>query len=252
MTTINLSNQASFIDFFTKFAAGDISNGDTIEFEQPIEYQEYPFLLIEGEGYNGTINASVMRALVIHQRNINRLYSLITYGKVQRLKLADAKALQISFRVSEGSLKIRAEDIDRVSKLILSKLNSKQVTLAVIVIAVAGLGFYFSTRPITPEVIIHYIDEYFDLKRMELKHKQDLEKMGIVHEQDIEKMKLKHGQDLEKMELGNKIILNNVEKVIDGDQEFSNELNKLKRQGGTVKYLGDKIPPATTKRKSKK
>ncbi len=252
MTTINLSNQASFIDFFTKFAAGEIPDDVKINFEQPIEYQEYPFLLIEGEGYNGTINASVMRALVIHQRNINRLYSLIVYGKVQRLKLADAKALQINFQVSEGSLKIRAEDVARVLVVILALLTSKQITVALIVIAVAGLGFYFSTRVITPEVIINYTNKHFDLKKRRLEQKYNLKKMKIENKHDLEKMKLKHKQDLEKMNMEQKFILNNAEKVIDGEQEFSNELNKLKRQGNTVKYLGDKIPPATKKRKSKK
>ncbi len=252
MTTINLSNQASFIDFFTKFAAGDINNSDTIEFEQPREMQETPFLRIEGEAYNGTINASVMRALVIHQRNINRLYSLITYGKVQRLKLADAKALQISFRISEGSSKIRDEDIVKISNLILSKLNGKQVTVAVIVIAVAGLGFYFAPRVITPEVVINYTNEHFDLKRTQLEQEYNLKKMQIDHEHDLEKMEMKHEQDLEKMNMEQKFILDDIEKIIDGEQEFSNELNKLKRQGSTVEYLGDKIPPATKKRKPKK
>ncbi len=252
MTTINLSDQDSFVDFFTKFAAGKINNGDTIEFEQPREMQETPFLRIEGEGYNGTINASVMRALVIHQRNINRLYSLIVYGKVQRLTLADAKALRISFRLSEGSSKFRSDDIVKISNLILSKLTGDQITVAVIVIAVAGLGFYFSTRVITPEVIINYTNKHFDLRKRQIEQEYDLQKMEMKHEQDLEKMRMEHEQNLEKMEMEQKFILDNVEKIIDGEQEFSNELNKLKRQGSTVEYLGDKIPPATKKRKPKK
>ncbi len=252
MTTINLSNQDSFIDFFTKFAAGKINNGDTIEFEQPREMQETPFLRIEGEGYNGTINASVMRALLLHQRNINRLYSLIVYGKVQRLTLDDAKELRINFRVSEGSLKIRTVDIDRVVKRILSKLSSRQVTVALIIIAVVGILAYFSYRVMTSEMMINSINQYFDLKETESVQEYNLKKMDKEHEQDLEKMKLTHEQDLEKIEAEKNCILDDIEKIIDGEQEFSNELNKLKRQGSTVEYLGDKIPPATTKRKPKK
>ncbi len=252
MTTITLSDQASFIDFFTKFAVGKIPDDVKINFEQPLEEQEIPFLLIEGEGYNGTINASVMRALVIHQRNINRLYSLIVYGKVQRLTLADAKALQINFRVSRGSLKIQGEDVERVLAIILPLLTGEQITVALIVIAVAGLLFYFSTRVITPEVIINYINKHFELKKMQIEQEYDLKKMEMKHEQDLEKMRLEHEQNLEKMEMEQKFILDDIEKIIDGEQEFSNELNKLKRQGSTVKYLGNKIPPATKKRKFKK
>ena len=254
MTTITLSNQASFADFFRQFAAGDITNDVVIKFKQPKAMQETPFLLIGDAEHDGTINASVMRALLVHQTNINRLYSLIVYGKVQRLKVADAEALKIKFRIRKGSLEAYIANIDIVLPLVLSNLKGRQITA----IAVAGLFLYFSTG-----VIINYTNEYFDLEKRrieadveETRIEADVEKRRI--EADVEKRRIESEvekrrieSDLEKQQIEHKFILDIIEELKDGDkitkggQDFLNELKKLERQGNTVKYLGHKISPNT-------
>ena len=264
MTTITLSNQASFADFFRQFAAGDITNDVVIKFKQPKAMQETPFLLIGDAEHDGTINASVMRALLVHQTNINRLYSLIVYGKVQRLKVADAEALKIKFRIRKGSLEAYIANIDIVLPLILSNLKGRQITA----IAVAGLFFYFSSG-----VIINYTNEYFDFKktqieqeydlkkrRMEQEHdlkktqieqEHDLKKTQIEQEHELKKRRMEQEHELEKRRMEHKFILDTIKELKDGDkitkggQDFLNELKKLERQGNTVTYLGHKISSNT-------
>ncbi len=249
MTIVNLSDQASFADFFKKFAAGEIPDNVTIKFKQPKAMQETPFLRIGDAEHDGTINASVMRALLVHQTNINRLYSFIIYGKGQKLKLADAKALQISFRVSKGSLEISIEDVARVLAIILPMLTGGQITVALIAIAVAGLFFYFSTG-----MIINYTNKYFDLEKRRIE--ADVEKTRI--EADLEKRRIEANVekrrievDVEKMRIEHKFILDAIKELKDGDkitkgaQNSLNEFKKISRQEKSIEYLGHKISPNT-------
>ncbi len=208
MTTITLSDQDSFTNFFKQFVAGDIADNVTIKFEQPLEEQKIPFLQIEGEGYNGTINASVMRALLIHQRNINRLYSLITYGKVQKLTPEEVKAIRVIFHISKGSSIVTKENIAEILVVILAGLTSGQTT-AIIVI---GLFLYFSLCGFK-----YYLDKDYNYKEKKLIMDAITKTKGS-------------------------------EQLIDGYKELLEKFTKLPESDDVVKYLGHPISPVVGKK----
>ncbi len=252
MSTITLSNQASFADFFRKFAAGEITDDVSIKFEPPKVEQETPFLRVRGDEYNSTINTSVMNVLQVHQKNINRLYSLITYGKVQRLKASEAEAIKIIFQVNEGSSTFSIENIKELLEIIImSKLTGRQIVGITVSIAVAGLFLFF-----TSGVIQYYLDKEYLYKDKQLNLEQS--QINLEQSQSDKGFLLEQSQiNLEQRKIDTEFLLRAIgenaggQNLLDGSKEFSGKLENLSKNADVVEYSGHTVSTSSKEKKLK-
>lgn len=242
MSTIVLSDHDSFVSFFRKFVAGEITNDVEIKFEPPKFEKETPFLKVEGDDYNSTINDTVMEALLAYQKNITNLYSLVTYGKVKKnLKADEYKAIKVIFQVNEGSSIFERENIEKITEVIMSTLTGGQITA----IAVVGLLLYF-----TPDGVNYYWDKVYDYKNRQL----DFEESQADKKIDLEEERL----DLERSRMDREFVLdvikgiNGSDKLLDGNKKFSGKLEKLSKQADVVEYSGHTISSSSKKNTPKK
>lgn len=95
---------------------------------------------LKGDGYESTINSNLMRGLLNLQQTIYKLYSIQVYGSIQRLSLAEKKALELSIKVHEGSsiLDVLFEKVLEVFQ----KLSPRQILAGV---SILTLGYVISS-----------------------------------------------------------------------------------------------------------
>lgn len=201
MTQLILSDHNSFNNFFRDFLDGKIADDVVVRFQETTAMSEKPFLRVQGEDYNGTVNATVMEALLSYQKNINKLYSLISYGKVQRLKDDELEAIRVIFNVDEGSSIFDDINKDKILETIMSKVTGKQITAVVVL----GLLLYF-----TSDGVKYYLDKQYNQQDKELI-------LQVIRE-------VKGGTEL-----------------LDGHKDFSAKLKKLSKQADSVEYSGYQI-----------
>lgn len=201
MSHIVLSDENSFQQFFKDFLDGKISDDTAIKFVEQKTPTKIPFLRVEGEDFNGTITSTIMDALLLYQKNINKLYSLITYDKVKKLREDELEEIRIIFNVEEGSSIFDDVNKDKILKAIMSKVNGKQITGIVVI----GLLLYF-----TSDGIKYYLDKDYNQKDKETI-------LEVIRE-------VKGGKEL-----------------LDGHQDFSKKLKKISQQADNVEYSGFKI-----------
>ena len=133
MTTFYLSDSDSFNRFFNNFLSGSLPKEISIDFQALIKAQK-PFLKVEGQDYNASLNATIMEALLAYQRNVNRLYSLVLYNKTnKRLSEKEHQDVRIVFNVEPGSSVFDRQNLDKVLESIMSKLNGKEIACIVVV-----------------------------------------------------------------------------------------------------------------------
>lgn len=92
---------------------------------------------IEGDKFNSTITTGIMKGIISLQKALYDGYSLVQYGKIQKLTATEKEMLEIQVRVDEGSSIIEIL-VDVVAKSIggkMEKLTSKEVVNIVKVLA---------------------------------------------------------------------------------------------------------------------
>ena len=92
---------------------------------------------IEGDKFNSTITTGIMKGIISLQKALYDGYSLVQYGKIQKLTATEKEMLEIQVRVDEGS-SIIERLVDVVAKSIggkMEKLTSKEVVNIVKVLA---------------------------------------------------------------------------------------------------------------------
>ncbi len=239
MTTITLSDQASFANFFRQFAAGDIKKDDVIKFKLPETAEEKPFLQIEGDGYNGTINTLMMDILQIHQTNIHKLYSLVAYGEVKKLKPSEVEALRIVFRVNAGSSIITIENGEKIIEfIILALVDPTQLgTLVVgliLLFANFWLDYYFANRDSKER------QKDRDFTAEERQKDRDFTAEERQKDRDFTAEQKQKDRDLILKAIKESTVS---KEIIDGEKKTLDAVKKLARQTTVVKYLGHPISP---------
>ena len=265
MTTITLSNQASFTDFFKKIAAGDIKEGTAIEFKQPETEKEKPFLQIEGKGYKSTINSLVMDALQVHQTNIHKLYSLVTYGEVKPLKASEVAALRIIFQVNVGSSIFNIENLAQILAFItsrgISSRDKKTLVIGLLILFTKfGMDYYFDIRnsqerQLDRDLITEENQRDRDEREEERTFIADEKQLDRdEREKEREFTAEENQRDRDEREKERQFIkeINGCEKIIDGGEEFLEKLTKLSKNAAVVKYLGEPISSVVQKKETLK
>lgn len=208
MTQYVLSNFESFQVFFSDYRDGKITDDDSITFEPSADDAAKPFLYVKGDAYDCTINDLVMKALLSHQKNVDRLYSLVTYGKVKRLKDDELESVRLVFNVSEGSSIFDGINFQEILTNILSKLDGEQS----LVLVVAFLAMYF-----TYDGAKYYIEKKYDIKEKEV---------GL-REKELFYQSIKE--------------VNGGTELLDGHEDFSNKLKKIAKHADVVEFSGHRI-----------
>ena len=233
MTTVTLSNQASFTKFFKQFVAGEITDAVTIKFKLPESAKKIPFLLVQGEGYNGTIDSLVRNALQTHQTNINRLYSLVTYGKVTKLKASEVESLRIIFQVNEGSSTLIIKNIKEILDFIIPAVVNRNTAAALAV----GLLITFTDFG---------LNNYRDNKNMIFTAEQNqLDRDHTTEENQLDRdhatEENQRDRDARERELQIIKEINGCQQIIDGGEEFLERLTKLSRNADVVEHSGHTV-----------
>ncbi len=240
MTTITLSDQASFTKFFKQFVAGEIADDVTIEFKPPKIVEKKPFLQIEGDEYNGTINTLMMDILQIHQTNIHRLYSLVKYGKVTKLKASEVESLRIIFQVNAGSSIITIKNLAKITGFIISALiNPERIgELAV------GLILIFT---------VFMLDNYRDKKNRKFIAEEKQKDRDFVEKEKKKEIDFAAEETKKEIDFILKFVKENpeVNKAFEGNKEFLEKITKLSKHADVVKYLGHPISPVVKKKDKK-
>ena len=237
MSTIVLSDHNSFVSFFRKFAAGEITNDVVIKFEQSRREKEIPFLHVQGDDYNGTINATVMEALLVYQKNINTLYSLVTYGRVKKLNASEIEAMKVIFEVQDGSSNFKYTNSDKILNDIISNsvdLEKTPILVAGILFLFAnfGIDYYFANKN-TQESQLNrdFISEQSQLDRDERQKERDfISEQSQLDRDERQKERDFNLKIIEQTEGG--------QKLIEGNNKFSGKLTKLSKNAKIVKYSG--------------
>jgi hypothetical protein len=201
MTQYVLSNFESFQAFFSDYRDGKMTDDVSIRFEPTAADAAKPFLYVKGDAYDCTINDLVMKALLSHQKNVDKLYSLVTYGKIKRLKDDELESVRLVFGVEEGSSIFDGINKDKILESIMSKVNGKQI-IAVVVI---GLLLYF-----TSDGVKYYLDKKYNQKDKELL-------LQVIRE-------VKGGNE-----------------ILEGHRDFSNKLKKIAKHADVVEFSGHRI-----------
>ncbi len=233
MSTIVLSDHNSFVSFFRKFAAGEITNDVVIKFEQSRREKEIPFLHVQGDDYNGTINATVMEALLVYQKNINTLYSLVTYGRVKKLNASEIEAMKVIFEVQDGSSNFKYINFDGI----LNDIISNSVDLEATFILVVGILLFFSKFGMDYYLANKNTQES-QLNRDLISDERQKDRDFISEQSQLDRYERQKDRDfnlkiIEQTEEGQKLIKDN--------NKFSGKLKKLSKNADIVKYSGHTI-----------
>ncbi len=251
MSTITLSDRDSFIDFFERFNAGVITDDVAIKFEPPETAKEIPFLRIKGKEYNGTINSLVWNALVIHQRNINRLYSLVKYEKVTKLKVAEVAALRISLQVNKGSSTLIIKNLKEILGFIIPELiNPKNAaTLAL------GLLVIFTEYKINHFMDLEEIMSFAAQNQLDRDH--TAEQNQLDRDFTAEQNQLDRDFTAEQNQLDRDVLrrerqlikdINGCGSIMVGGIHFSYQLIQLSKHADVVEHFGQTISSSPEKR----
>ena len=250
MTTINLSNQDSFTKFFKQFVAGEITEPVTIKFELPKNAKKTPFLRVQGKGYNGTINSLVMNVLQSHQTNIHRLYSLVKYGKVTKLKASEVESLRIIFQVDIGSSTLIIKNLELILDFIIPAVIEPTAAATLVV----GLVLIFTEFGLTnyrENKNRIFIAEQNQLDRDHIAEQNQLDRDHTAEQNQLDRdhtaEQNQRDRDARERELQIIKEIIGYEQIITGSKEFLERLTRLSKHANVVKHLGQTVSPPVEK-----
>lgn len=189
---------------------------------------------IEGDKFNSTITTGIMKGIISLQKALYDGYSLVQYGKIQKLTATEKEMLEIQVRVEEGSSIIEIL-VDVVAKSIggkMEKLTSKEVVNIVKVLALTCGACILGGK---------YIDAKKEIALIEAQGKvlTDVQK-NTIHA--VEKMQTggkEFNREMAKQEFDKLEI--NKEQVTQGDLQEWSKTTREKKPIETQIYKGEFI-----------
>lgn len=106
-------------------------------------------IVLEGEGYAGTITPSLMEALVDFQQGLNRAYAKVVYNQDNARGLKDTERQELEFKakVENNCTKIDI-DLTEILKKTVDILGSKMEAKHVVILGVVGMSMWVSDTAI--------------------------------------------------------------------------------------------------------
>lgn len=139
MQTLTITNEKEAFELIQKALKDEI--GDTWN----IVFDGWPKLtiILEGEGYAGTITPSLMEALVDFQQGLNRAYAKVVYNQDTARSLKDSEKQDIEFKakVENNCTKIDI-DLTEILKKTVDTLGSKMEAKHVVILGVVGMSLW--------------------------------------------------------------------------------------------------------------
>lgn len=132
-TAISISSQDEAFAYIERALRNEFES-DIIE----LTFDNWPQfrLNIKGDRYHSTLPTSLMRSLVDLQASFNKMYAEIVYGKsAKALSQEERNALEIVFKVEEGSTELLAEfsqALSEIGKAAMERMTGGQVMAVVL------------------------------------------------------------------------------------------------------------------------
>lgn len=145
MQTLTITSEKDAFELIQRALKDEIGEAYNIVFDG------WPKLTIvlEGEGYAGTITPSLMEALVDFQQGLNRAYAKVVYNQDNARSLKDLEKQEIEFKakVENNCTKIDI-DLTEVLKKTVDALGAKMEAKHVVVLGVVGMVMWVSDSAI--------------------------------------------------------------------------------------------------------
>jgi hypothetical protein len=145
LQTLTIKSEKDAFELIQKALKDEIGDAYNIVFEG------WPKLTIvlEGEGYAGTITPSLMDALVDFQQGLNRAYAKVVYNQDTARSLKDAEKQEIEFKakVENNCTKIDI-DLTEILKSTVDILGSKMEPKHVVILGVVGMSMWVADSAI--------------------------------------------------------------------------------------------------------
>lgn len=178
MAKVTISSESDAIKLIQKALKNEL--GDNYE----IVFNGWPKLTIvlEGEGYAGTITPSLMESLVELQNGLNRAYAKVVYNQADSriLKAIERQELEFKAKVEDNCTKIEIDFTDLLKKTI-DVLGAKMEAKHVVILGIAGMSLWVADSAIKS----HYEAET-KIKTVQ----QDTIKSTALSKQETDRMKI--------------------------------------------------------------
>ena len=203
MTEYLISNYETIDALLKSYLDEEPTEKITLKFEH---FETKPFLRVTGPSYNGTFNSEVMDVLLLNQKKINQIYSLLLYGKVKKLNNKETQEVRLQYTVSPGSSITEIVNNEEVLKKIIDKISGKQILFSVIIIAVSVVAYHLGGK-------------FIDYKESNERDKNLLEAIGKLSES--------HSRD--------------IEKILKTENEKFNKILTLSKKAESVEFSGIQV-----------
>ncbi|NVP23608.1 hypothetical protein [Treponema phagedenis] len=183
---------------------------------------------IEGDKFHSTITTGIMRGVISLQKALYDGYSLVQYGKIQKLTTAEKEMLELQVKVDDGSSIIEIL-IDALAKAIgekMEKLTAKEIKNIVMTVVLAGGVFFLGGK---------YIDAKKEIARIESQGKviTEVQKNTIYAIEAMQTGGKAFSREMAKQEFDNL--------EINGEQVTQDELREWSKTTRVVKPIETKI-----------
>lgn len=183
---------------------------------------------IEGDKFHSTITTGIMRGVINLQKALYDGYSLVQYGKIQKLTTAEKEMLELQVKVDDGSSIIEIL-IDALAKAIgekMEKLTAKEIKNIVMTVVLAGGVFFLGGK---------YIDAKKEIARIESQGKviTEVQKNTIYAIEVMQTGGKAFSREMAKQEFDNL--------EINGEQVTQDELREWSKTTRVVKPIETKI-----------
>lgn len=183
---------------------------------------------IEGDKFHSTITTGIMRGVINLQKALYDGYSLVQYGKIQKLTTAEKEMLELQVKVDDGSSIIEIL-IDALAKAIgekMEKLTAKEIKNIVMTVVLAGGVFFLGGK---------YIDAKKEIARIESQGKviTEVQKNTIYAIEAMQTGGKAFSREMAKQEFDNL--------EINGEQVTQDELREWSKTTRIVKPIETKI-----------
>lgn len=183
---LEISSEAELFDLIRRINEND---PDLMDFDGQIRFGDWAkvVVIMRGPQFSGTITPTVMKAFLDLQKGINRSYSLVTYGQVQRLSKEERDALEIKVEVGQGSstFSINFQSVLEIAaKHMVDKMTGTQLLVGVIF-----LGATWATQ----SVLKRHLNNRKEIRLAELRSEEErarIEGMVAMKKEEKEHAKI--------------------------------------------------------------
>lgn len=178
LQTLTIKSEKDAFDLIQRALKDEIGEGYEIVFDG------WPKLtiILEGEGYAGTITPSLMESLVDFQQGLNRAYAKVVHNQDSARNLKDFEKQEIEFKakVENNCTKIDI-DLTEILKKTIDILGSKMEPKHVVILGLAGMSLWVADSAIKA----HYEAE----TKIKIVQEETIQETTLSHE-ETERMKV--------------------------------------------------------------